>query len=197
MKSDKLLDLHMEAMRKRLKSGLPLTAAQQNLLLEIDPDSDPQPDLARSAAELARRLGVRRQVIGYHLGKQDAPQVFSVEKWKRYLDANGYFKTPRQPAARSTATVITSKALLCDGMLAAWEIVQQLEEHVLSALKVARVKLPAANRNKVVVQLWQVMARQLDALTAKHELPGSAFDDVPPAIAAAAKRIGATLQPNK
>ena len=83
--------------------------------------------------------------------------------------------------------------MFLDGMMTAFEILDRLDEHLSAALAAAGVKLSTEQRDQIIVQIWQILALRLDLITIKHELPGSAFDDVPPAIADAARRTGVEL----
>lgn len=84
----------------RLKAGKPLTDSQMKFVEAQFPPAfaDGAPvehddEIAANANDLANRLGIHRQVIAYHKGRDGAPADFSVQRWREYLVVMGKMQT--------------------------------------------------------------------------------------------------------
>jgi transcriptional regulator with XRE-family HTH domain len=90
----KVLAADLGNLLKKVECGVPLTGRQRALIeASAAPAAPAQPDAApedrnqppRSAAELARRLGVSRQRVAAWAQRKDAPPIDDVPAWRRYL----------------------------------------------------------------------------------------------------------------
>ena len=185
----------LAALQRRLDDGKTLTADQLRILEKDTPASQPADaghdlDLAPSVGTLAKRLGINRQTLTWHRGRADAPQELSVRAWRKYLMTHGKGATLERLAASGKPPRTLQISGFLDGCMTAFEIVDNIGWLLTAALDAAGVQTTAAQRDQITVHLWSEIALRLDVITNVSKLPGSCFDDIPPAIAGAARRIG-------
>jgi hypothetical protein len=85
---DEILSADLTNLKKRVKSGIPLTARQRETL-ERHHGISPVKSFALNQAELARALGVSRQLVNYWLEQPDAPGRladgrYDVQAWREW-----------------------------------------------------------------------------------------------------------------
>lgn len=160
----------LAALKKRLQSGKPLTAAQM-AFVERDNRTDEPPapwpqvgDIAASVNELANRLGVDRRVIGWHRGRDGAPTTLSASLWRSFLDEHGKSKTVDRMDKRRRSDRDTRQEIVEDAMLVQFHRVSNaLPIALRAALESESVKLPEGNLNRVTFKVWLALAGEQQA----------------------------------
>lgn len=202
------------ALQKRLASGRPLTAAQMAFVERYNHAHAKDAgaggsDTAAGVSALARRLGVSRQSISWHVGRTDAPKSFSISAWRGYLLTHGKGGTIDRVASSEKIRRDSWREVFGDGLLAGFgygcdDIGKLLEV----ALESAGVVTTPAQRDRAAISIWLCGAYGVHRVAMKHGCPDSPLTPVeydphaapadndlfPASIRAAATRINFDLE---
>jgi hypothetical protein len=181
----KLHAAQLNVLVDRLKSGKPLTASQMKFVEEmfpaeivshITPDPDiptPEGDVVSSANELAKRLGIHRQVVAYHRGRTGAPTELSVSAWRDYLILMG--KSPTSVKLNKAPSPGTTSGWDC---VTAFEVLfGRLSDALPAALGAALNATPSRTVDAVALNLWFCLATVYHQLAREQNVMGP-FDPV-------------------
>jgi hypothetical protein len=189
MKNDerrkKINAAQLTVLMRRLADGIPLTAAQMQFVNVAFPELDTPScvaddgenldDIAVSANELAKRLGVHRQTIAYHKGRSGSPPSLSVSAWRRYLAIMG--KLPTCIGMEKTAPPEAEGDKRDTPFAIAFEMMfRKLSDALPTALhfglSLAGVKLTPRRTDKVAWGTWLILAGAANSISEQHELAG-------------------------
>jgi hypothetical protein len=204
----KCFDIHerqFAAIKKRLAGGRTLTAAQMRFVEQYNTSKveTPRADSASGVTDLARRLGVNRQVINWHRGRLEAPKDFSIPAWREYLLTHGRGSTidrvsdcsPGHDAARIRTE---------DATLAQFHAVSnELEKSIRFAMASEGVTLPDKQIDRIVFATWLLLAGAQQSV-AEHQNLDGIFDtdendrmEYPSAIVSILSRIDQNQKPTE
>lgn len=209
MKKNSIEAKQFAALKKRLASGRPLTAAQMAFVerhnLAPVPEASPDDsDTAAGYSALARRLGVSRQLIAWHKGRAAAPETLSVSAWRDYLVLHGKGGTMDRVESAGKAKRGSYAEAFGDGLLAGHGFgMDGIGDFLEISLLAADVVTTAEQRDTVAIWLWLFSAARAHKVAMKNGCPASPLTDVefdpqsapvdndwcPPEIRAAATRI--------
>jgi hypothetical protein len=199
--AERVLTADLSNILAKVKAGRTLTRYERESVdaackgQTAAPDDD-GPNYVKNYSELAKVFEVSRQRVAYWAKKPGAPTPandgrHNVAEWRRFLAA---FASAPVMTGSTVSLQPSREALFLDGIMTAWEILDSLDKHLAAAAVAAGVELTAEQRDALTVQLWMLIAVRIDAITVREKLPGSCFDNVPPAIAAAAQRLGLKIE---
>ena len=186
----KIQDAQINALLAKLRDKKPLTAAQLQYVTdnfptvpkpsEVVSQTDDAPDfIAASANDLANRLGVHRQIIAYHKGREGSPQTLSVKAWRYYLSIMGKLPTSsKMEGSEPTGTKCTKPfdtdtafAILFD------DLSESIGHGVKIGLAQVGVKLPPPKVDLITAAMWILFAARYQRLAHQHGANGP-FDPV-------------------
>ena len=213
MKKNSIEAKQFAALKKRLASGRPLTAAQMAFVerhnLAPVPEASPDDsDAAASLSALARRLDVSRQLIAWHNGRADAPKSLSVSAWRDYLILHGKGGTMDRVESSGKNRGDSYAEIFGDGLLAGHSFgMDGIGDFLELALQAADIKTTPEQRDMVALWLWLFSAARVHKVAKRAGCPASPLTDVefdpqaapvdndwcPPEIRAAATRINFDL----
>jgi hypothetical protein len=210
-----ILDAQLGALKKRLKSGKPLTSSQMRFVEKhlaqadvcpieeqfSDQGGEHQDDVCSSVAQLADKIGLHRQTISYHRQLGNAPGTLSESAWRKYFKAVGNSATSYkiEKSAEPSTELEVEETLL--GMLFI-AMSNALLGSLRVSLSVRGINLPARKLDSVTWILWQLLAHEYQKLANDHGLSGP-FDkldgeyDWPSAIEKLQKRLSASKPADK
>lgn len=203
-KAGEVLEGQVSALAKRLESGKPLTAAQVKFLQSAvsgegtgEQSAFEALDVCRTDGELARRLGVQRQVISWHRGRAGSPDSMSVVEWRKYLVANGKIKTTAKMAAasRSESALGFSQSEL-DAIdhgiaLLFYDLGEAIPHAVIPALEAVGFAPTQGQADEVALMFYGLLAHIADecCTRATGEALTPTLDRLPEAIIELRKRV--------
>jgi len=194
------------ALKKRLASGRPLTAAQMAFIERYDaarvPDTSAgDADTAASDSALARLLGVSRQIIAWHKGRAAAPETLSASAWRSYLLTHGKGATlARVGSPHAVHDDTQSEGSFNMGILSAARAIGETLPGIFeTALAGAEINADKAQRDRATVSAWLLLCGKLHVLAARNRCEDSPLNPdyndnlneiCPEEIQQAAARIG-------
>lgn len=209
----------LAALLNRLKDGKPLTSAQLAFIEKAFPELDnPKPsqidddggapedngagDVVSSANQLAKHLGVSRQLIAHHRNRVGAPTEFSIAAWRAYLRVWG--KQPTLSKLHGTEPdPVTENSY--DGAFAAlfYQLSEALPMVMRLALARADAKMSSHKADMLTFCVWLQCAGIYQALAKQHDAFGP-FDPItedgrpeyPEVIQKLAARVANTIPPD-
>ncbi|NLH83993.1 MAG: hypothetical protein GX450_01025 [Verrucomicrobia bacterium] len=208
----RVLDADLANLLKRVQAGQPLTG-QQRALIEAHAKGrvappEQQRHYARNQSELAKALGVSRQLIQFHNRKAQAPRPCQdgrcdVAAWRDYLTAAG--KLPTLLALSQGGTTATPRDGRPRTRLDYGDGVEglllrtgsHLPRMMQVALLDAGIKSTPEQRDRLAMTMFLMVAAQADRLCTTWGFPSVFEPDengegpYPPAIREAASRIAA------
>ena len=200
----------LNALAARLKAGRPLTDAQMRFVENFKSGgaqvaATNEDDVASSPSDLARRLGVSRQIISYHRTRAGSPQQLRVSDWRDYLTMCGKAVADRMGSSSSRPT--GAGASVVAGLeLVSWfeKLSDSLAVIVTASAEHAGVKIAPEQADVMTVGVWTLLAELLDDHLVKNgherfwlerdepEADGTTFQtEIPAGIAEVVRRVNA------
>ena len=174
MNKNSLKSKQFAALKKRLASGRPLTAAQMDFverydLASVKDTSADDSDTAASDSALARRLGVSRQLIAWHKSRAAAPETLSVSAWRDYLILHGKGGTLERVESSVKTRRDSWREIFGDGLLTGFGYgCDDIGDYLEAALDAAEVVTTPAQRDRITISLWLLSAARVHKVAMKH-----------------------------
>lgn len=215
---NKIKAAQLNALLAKLNDKKPLTAAQLEYIADNFPDdaapgavakaSGNSPDyVAISANDLAKRLGIHRQIIAYHKGRDGSPKTLSVAAWKSYLSIMGKLPTAikMEGSHGSGSSAPFTEPFDADTAFAILfhDLSNVIGAAVKHGLMTAGVKLSPRKVDAVAWGAWLVLAARYQRTARENDSDGP-FDpvdesgrcDYPPGIVTLAARVDKLMAKN-